>query len=240
MWLKRALTSLLAASFFLSSSANAEFISSGYGSENDNLISFDTDTGLEWLDLSQTKNLSVNEILQKIESGEFKGFRLATSREVDDMLSKLMPSIFTTTSFYINDTSSPIVDINEAAEFRDLFGSSGGTGTYGLVYTPEYNDQNAVRLVGSNRWSKGDVAYYRSFGEDIYFDDTGLALDMDHKRSDYGIYLVSTGGATWGSLNNEEISGIQNAINASSPFSLGFLLLGALSFISRKKNRANL
>jgi hypothetical protein len=50
-------------------------------------ITLDTETGLEWLDLSLSQNRSFRDIVDQLETGgEFAGFRHATSHELLDLL----------------------------------------------------------------------------------------------------------------------------------------------------------
>ena len=43
--------------------AQAALISMDLAEQNDGLLTFDTDTGLEWLDLTETADLSINQVL---------------------------------------------------------------------------------------------------------------------------------------------------------------------------------
>jgi len=45
-----------------STSAKAELISTDFENQGDDLVTLDTDTGLEWLDLSLTRNNSMNNV----------------------------------------------------------------------------------------------------------------------------------------------------------------------------------
>jgi len=68
---------------FLSTSVNAAIISTDWLAAGDNLITQDTSTGLEWLDLTTTSNRSYNDVSAKLGSGqEFDGWRYATEADV--------------------------------------------------------------------------------------------------------------------------------------------------------------
>ena len=67
-----------------SNSVNAEIISVDWQTAGDNLITRDTSTGLEWLDISVTRGLGVTyDVIPGLEQGQrFEGWRLATAAEL--------------------------------------------------------------------------------------------------------------------------------------------------------------
>lgn len=68
----------------LSSNVNAALVSTSWLNPNDNLITVDTDTTLEWLDTTYTLNRSYNDISSEFGvGGEFEGWRYATE---DDLI----------------------------------------------------------------------------------------------------------------------------------------------------------
>jgi hypothetical protein len=78
------MTALLASSavLWLSISAGATLIETDLAVPGDGFITRDTDTGLDWLDLNLTLNLSYNEVIADIGVGLPAGFRYATESEV--------------------------------------------------------------------------------------------------------------------------------------------------------------
>ena len=74
---------LLLASFSLS--ANANLISIDLFSVGDNLVTKDTKTGLEWLDLTETQNLSPRQILEGAGGWSANGFVYATTSQVTQL-----------------------------------------------------------------------------------------------------------------------------------------------------------
>jgi hypothetical protein len=53
----------------------------------DEKLTFDSKTNLEWLDITETVNISYNSVIHEINSqGIFKGFRIATRQEVEELL----------------------------------------------------------------------------------------------------------------------------------------------------------
>jgi hypothetical protein len=67
---------------WLSISAGATLIEVDLAASGDGLITRDTDTGLDWLDLNLTLNLSYDEVAADIGVGLPAGFRYATESEV--------------------------------------------------------------------------------------------------------------------------------------------------------------
>ena len=75
--------SLAATALVLSTSVNAAIISTDWQTAGDNLITHDTVSGLNWLDLTETNNLSLNAVGTMLADGElYDGFRVATQAEV--------------------------------------------------------------------------------------------------------------------------------------------------------------
>jgi len=67
--------------------SHAALISTDWNTAGDNLITLDTASGLEWLDLSQTYNQTVAAVLPQTNAGGlFEGFRLALASEVHGLM----------------------------------------------------------------------------------------------------------------------------------------------------------
>lgn len=75
--------SVLTTALALSGNASAATLSVDWQMAGDNLITLDTDTGLEWLDLTATTSRSYNDISTAFGVGqEFDGWRYATMNEI--------------------------------------------------------------------------------------------------------------------------------------------------------------
>lgn len=78
---------LLGSLFLPCAAGNAAFIELDWKSTGDNLITFDTNTGLEWLDVTQSVNNSFNYINTQFGAGgDFEGFHYATTDEVSEFM----------------------------------------------------------------------------------------------------------------------------------------------------------
>jgi len=217
----------------MGASAHAEMQIKDWKTEGDGLIVFDTETGLEWLNLQSTIRNSINTITPLLET-EFAGFSVANKSQIDEMLNGVMPSIFTTEDYYLgrdgstDRVASPLVDTSESALFRTLFRAKKSY-TYGVfAHNEDPSGVYTAGILGSNIWSSGQVAYY-----DLRLDRDDYA--MEENKS--GVYLVSQGGYSYSSLNDEEMQNIQaNAMaNVSSPLGLGVAGIALMGFAARRK-----
>lgn len=77
------LASSLACASLLSFSSNAELVNKDFKIAGDGLTALDTESGLFWMDFSETKLISVNQIQSEFkEGGKYEGWRFATTEEV--------------------------------------------------------------------------------------------------------------------------------------------------------------
>lgn len=75
--------------------ATAGFVHQDYKVAGDNKTTLDQSTGLEWLTLSETRGMSINQVLGQLDaSGRFNGWRLPTGEEVEALLSSIIPLSF--------------------------------------------------------------------------------------------------------------------------------------------------
>ena len=75
--------SLAATALVLSTSVDAAIISTDWQISGDNLITTDTESGLNWLDLTETNGLTYDYVSSQLSvGGQFEGFRYATPDEV--------------------------------------------------------------------------------------------------------------------------------------------------------------
>lgn len=94
-----------------------KFVETDWVSERDTRSTLDSSTGIEWLDLNETKGLSINAVMARL-SGDLKGWRLPTATEVDQMLSNFYALPFPT-SYAFNSAINP-----KALEFSAMFGET--------------------------------------------------------------------------------------------------------------------
>lgn len=144
-------------------------------------ITRDTDTGLDWLDLTETVGRSYDDVSSSFGLGqEFYGWRYATNTEVEDLFNQMFENFVPTyangspgRSFLKEGGYSTIVEDTE--RFQDLFGFSG-----------EYY------LDGYGSDSVGDILNTVSLG--WYENENGQlhTMGVQNLAATSNIYVVST------------------------------------------------
>ncbi len=78
----------------------------------------DTDSGLEWLDVTLTRGLSYNQVIAKLGSGgEFEGFRYALTAELDQLISNFgITSVNTNCDFGVTHCNNADASSSDAVE----------------------------------------------------------------------------------------------------------------------------
>lgn len=187
-----ALTTIL-----MTSAAHAELVESDWKAEGDALATLDSNTGIEWLDLSETVGMSMDYVVSQTGvGGEFAGWRLPTSDELNVFFDEIIDPAVVTKS---GETKSNAL-IDDIELFYSLVGETSNDSTprsYGLYY----RDNGAVRMTGV----KGTNTAYLNYSHSIYSSSLEHAL--------YGVWLVNDGGVTLSSINNPEM----NAANSAAP-----------------------
>lgn len=82
----------IAACFSLS--AHAELSSVDWQEQGDGGITFDSQSGLEWLDLTYTLDMSLNDVSAELgQGGMFEGWRLPSPDEVQGLMERMYPEV---------------------------------------------------------------------------------------------------------------------------------------------------
>ena len=123
-------------------------------------ITYDSGTGLEWLDVNLSTNLTYNYVSDQFgQGGYFEGFRYATHQEVLDLIDEADISI-------IDLGSTDPNHVNACQNFIDLVGSTDNINGYDAVrgvngtVPPYVNDMFRMSLqVQAGLTSTGDVWY---------------------------------------------------------------------------------
>ena len=139
------MTALLAASavLCLSTSAGATLIEVDLAAPGDGLITRDTDTGFDWLDLSLTYDLSYDEVIADIGVGLPAGFRYATESEVVALFTGAGVPVPSNTDFTAYTNAIALMDLLGCTGFSCGTSTEYITGTMDLdVFDP----LNAVAL----------------------------------------------------------------------------------------------
>jgi hypothetical protein len=192
--------------------AQAELVETDWKADGDSLATLDTETGIEWLDLTETLGMSLTYVESETGvGGIFEGWRLPTSAEIDVFYDLIVdPTVVTKSG---KTTSNELIDDVEL--FVSLLGNTSNDSTvrsYGLYY----RDSGAVRSAGVARTNEA----YINYSHDVF------TADLEHAL--YGVWLVSDGGETLSSLNNPEI----NAANSNAPINQVPLSMGCALFVA--------
>jgi uncharacterized protein (TIGR03382 family) len=200
---------------FLSISANAELMTTDWKVLGDSKSALDTQTGLEWVNLSETLGLAYDNINAELATN-YIGWRLPTEAEAVQLFVGNL-------SGAANGAGNAAVNAQDSADFRDKMGSR-GDGYFGAFSESDGGVLRLYQLGVSNAWTN----YY-------HYDQyrTGHAS--------LGILLVSDGGITLSSINNPGINVIGFSGDATAPadvsisFALGGLAMLGLGIRRRKQ-----
>lgn len=210
------------------STAHAELMSTDWLTENDQLATLDTETGLEWLDLSETNHMSIADVKLELEkeSGQFQGWRLPTKEEVV----RLLKNSFDILNNYYDNTSI-------GASFQDTTSRLQGN-AFATYFSKTTEGWSLGMYENEDRISQGG----NHAGYDSIYMNYG-SLNESYSNRNYGVFLVSNGGTTLSSKNNPIINNIgftgnPNEISVPLPMSLGLFTLGLGILTSRKKIKA--
>jgi MYXO-CTERM domain-containing protein len=207
---------LVIASVSFSNFASADLVEADWQSTGDNKAVLDTNSGLTWLDLTETHFYTRTELLNVL-SGAFSGWRLPTANEVSSMIAEALPSLTATTGNF-QDAFGGTPLFNEAVNFADLFNSnpvSGDVIHYGVFDATGYLGFSGAYV------SEG---FARAFNE---FPGAGTSADLSFSH-----FLVLDENSTPGTGVDPGTGG---ATNVSTPTILGALALLGFAGMRRRK-----
>lgn len=199
---------VMALGLVFSSLSQAEMIVGDLDQAGDGKVTIDTSTGIEWLDLTDTKGMSVNAVLAEMgKGGLYEGWRLPTEEEVRTMfngyLSPYRNVAETTENYYVKfyaKTNSGIWNAYRAME-SDL----------GRTYSDESGIGSDRRVRGFYLDEDGDVnllqwrAYDRSSDYMQMWFSHENSYTLDSSGSTTSIFLVNDGGMSLTSIEYPEL-----------------------------------
>lgn len=203
-------TTALLASLLFSSGAFADAVKTDWIELGDKLAFVDTDTGIEWLKLSETKGQSVTSV-----SHSYPGWRLPTETEINAMFYNIFDIVDPIGS------DSVFVTDEKKAYWLDLFGLTSGGRSSGFYL----KDNNYLFQAGAS----GANSIYTDYTNNTYeqYKTNGVSF--------VGVFLVSDGGETLTSKNNPSINSANDV-----PVGFGFLSAFLLPLLFRKtQNQQN-
>jgi len=206
---------------------SAEIVATDWKVVGDSKSFVHVETGVEWLRLTETKGLSLNQMINLL-SSDFNGWRLATRNEVNVLMTEItgLDMSGEDSHFYGGFNSSTHAT---ATVLSDTLGYTTGQYSYGL-----FQDDGTVFMSG------GGIKNSSNTYNEIQDDMTSVSYTIDFVSPDYGIFIASDGGETLTSQNDPSINAnnVNNIVPPASvplPASLG--LLGLALFGMRFRRR---
>lgn len=185
---------------FVSSVANAAFLSTDWKVAGDKQVATDSTTGIEWLKLTNTLDQSINQISARLNT-DLIGWRFPTVTEVAAMMDSFwgVANSNTETSFYDSGTTHYL----QYMQFESFFGR---TYTFSGSYTAWYSFgliNDATRAVYSGARYEVQYSYNRAVrSEEI----VNASFTKDFKGSTIGVFLVNDGGVTLSSQQDPSLN----------------------------------
>jgi len=205
---------------------SAGFVHQDLTTAGDSKVTFHEETGLNWMKLSVTSGMSIDQVSAQFgDGGQFDGWRLATDNEVEAMLKAMMPTLY----FTDNKTGGPVYSGGGVAPFAlnwmkwmgtTLYGTSNYS--YGLYYQ---EGTSTILMTGVTQGSNLSQ-------NKIYDDYYSATYRSSWASADYGIFMVKAG-----SLNPEpnEPPGNVEDVPVSSGGAIIGLGLMAMAGLRRRK-----
>lgn len=225
---KKLLVIATLAAGFVSVQANAAFVSTDWKVAGDKYATLDTETGLEWLDLTRTAGQSIDDVAARLTT-TYKGWRFPTFTEIIDLMTVMFPmhsAYAVTTPLAGSGTASK----NAARTFSDLF-------LTGVTTSPRWaeglftRDNGVVSMTG---------VYYGNNSQ-YWTPNNNYVYSSSTKNTQFGVYLVSDGGTTLSSINNPAL----NINNPNAPINMadvsapaGLAAAGVLMLMLGARRRA--
>jgi MYXO-CTERM domain-containing protein len=223
-------TTLIAAALLLSiTSAQAALVESDWKNTGDALVTLDTDTGIEWLKLNNTTNMSYNDVLASTSNGStLDGWRLPNPDEIDTLMTNM---VFPTS--VARGTQRSLSQWNPINVWN---------GHMELTLLPIPNISNDRNSLGLSKNETGELVQTGTVINHLRLLRNQIeapAWADDFAPSGYGWFLVSDGGVTLSSQLDPTINA-NNAsaptANVSAPALLGLIGLGLFGFAARRRS----
>lgn len=167
--------------------ANASIVSADWRTTNDNLITRDTVNGLDWLDLTITRNYSYNGIVSRMYSGgSLDGWRYATSSEVIKLWEQFGVDLTEGATFRADGEDAGVIQASQylGNTYCAYDCTSFPYGVFGITEDNYLNYLDGHNMLGAYYYSSGDITQYSPVGASIQADATTIGY--------LGSYLVQT------------------------------------------------
>lgn len=183
---------LITLTLIFSTLSQAELISVDWKKSGDKLITRDTTTGLDWLDLSETNNIARDILLTKLgKNSQFSGWKYATAEQVSTLwlnggidLTKNAKKIVANEDPRIATMSSLLGNI-----MHDYDPSIYTNGVIGITVEQITADKSHYKQMGAFYFSPARRNFYHGI-------DSDMSEKTDRSRTDFGHYLITKSPAT--------------------------------------------
>ena len=161
---------------FYSVSSHATLIARDWLTVNDAALTYDTATGLEWLDITVTAGFSYNEVSAELGTGgTYEGFEFASKQQVVDL-------------FFAVGLPEEIPNVIEfwgsGAEIQTLLSFWGAIWNLGTGERSEFITSNTQSLVSGEHWA-GRVFWLEA-------GDTGVATEYLARDDNYKNFTIGS------------------------------------------------
>ncbi|MEW8000470.1 MAG: PEP-CTERM sorting domain-containing protein [Candidatus Thiodiazotropha endolucinida] len=165
---------------YFSSVAKGSLVEVDYLTSGDKLLTKDLNTGLYWLDLNQTTNISYQDMLFSLEPGGlFDGFRYASVADVNQLQESagLFSGLFFTANPYYRQRIEDL--ISKVGITRENSGSLYSNGITKDPFTPTTNTNTNDRILRGFSLTLGSSAYQGVVADGIASESIGSWLVRD-------------------------------------------------------------
>ncbi len=178
MKLSNGLTYLFLSLLYFSSVAKGSLVEVDYLASGDRLLTKDLNTGLYWLDLNQTTNISYQDMLLSLEPGGlYSGFRYASVADVNQLQESagLFSGLFFTANPFYRQRIEDL--ISKVGITREYSGSLYSNGITRDPFTPTTNTND--RIFRGFSFTQGSSAYQGVVADSIASESIGSWLVRD-------------------------------------------------------------
>lgn len=212
--------------------ALANFVETDWLDEGDSLATLHEETGIEWLDISITDNMSIDNVVNEMgEGGIFYGWRFPTENEMLFMMESFFDGVFDVREGVRYQVygdwnaveGSSFDESNRDARFlffSDFFGTTYESGDYAQSRAVFLNEGDDI-LISGIRTNQSSEFRETTLNEAAYY-------NMPSTSESYfawGVWLVSDGGETLSSMLDPSINqnNIKNVSIQGASFALSMI-----------------
>lgn len=233
----------------------ANIVEIDWKTEGDGKAFLDQSKGTEWIQLSETRGMSAQSVIDAThKGGEFEGFRIANSSEVDVLVDSLKSYMLSGNNRYV-DTGFYTKRYSDRSEYRlgcqysikRPVQCSGFIDKVLGVKSAIYSTNAREKFDSYGLFARGDgysqmeISFDHTWGGRIFLENRKTTVSYLGPNQRVGYFLISDGGNTLSSQLDPSImaNNPESPVNVSNPAIGIFAGLGLLSFAFRGNRNAN-